>query len=139
MADDGYVLRPIGVVRSPLRERADAPRQGSEGAPDARVALEPSFADALQGIRVGDQLVLVTWLHEADRTVLQVHPRDDETRPLTGVFATRSADRPNPIGVHRVRVLHVDRRGWLTVHGLEAVDGTPIVDLKPVLDRFLEE
>ena len=121
MADDGYVVKPIGVVRSALRDRADAPRQGSEGAPDARIALEPSFADALQGIRVGDELVLLTWLHEADRSVLQVHPRDDETRPLTGVFATRSSDRPNPIGLHRVTVL--------------AIDGTPLVDVKPVLHR----
>ena len=132
MADDGYALRPIGVVRSRLRERADAPRQGSEGAPDARVALEPSFADAIQGIRVGDELVLLTWLHEADRSVLQVHPRDDETRPLTGVFATRSSDRPNPIGLHRVTVRAIDGLE-LTVGPLEAIDGTPPVDLKPVL------
>ena len=91
MADDAYVLRPIGVVRSPLVRREDAPRQGSEGAPDARIFLEPSFADALQGVRVGDRIVVVTWLHQADRSVLQVHPRDDESRPLTGVFATRSS------------------------------------------------
>ena len=132
MADDSYVLRPIGVVRSPLRDRADAPRQGSEGAPDARIALEPSFADALQGIRVGDELVLLPWLHEADRSVQQVHPRDDETRPLTGVFATRSSDRPNPIGLHRVTVLAIDGVE-LAVGPLEAIDGTPLVDLKPVL------
>ena len=132
MADDGYVLRPIGVVRSPLRDRADAPRQGSEGAPDARIALEPSFVDALQGIRIGDELVLLTWLHEADRSVQQVHPRDDETRPRTGVFATRSSDRPNPIGLHRVTVLAIDGVE-LAVGPLEAIDGTPLVDLKPVL------
>ena len=131
MADDGYLLRPIGVVRSPLRDRADAPRQGSEGAPDARIALEPSFADALQGIRVGDELVLLTWLHEADRSVQQVHPRDDETRPLTGVFATRSSDRPNPIGLHRVTVLAIDGLE-LAVGPLVAIDGTPLVDVKPV-------
>ena len=89
MGDDGYVLEPIGVVRSPLVRREDAPRQGSEGAPDAWIILEPSFADALQGIRAGDELVLVTWLHLADRAVQQVHPRDDVSRPLTGVFATR--------------------------------------------------
>ena len=132
MADGGYVVKPIGVVRSALRDRADAPRQGSEGAPDARIALEPSFADALQGIRVGDELVLLTWLHEADRSVQQVHPRDDETRPLTGVFATRSSDRPNPIGLHRVTVLAIDGVE-LAVGPLEAIDGTPLVDLKPVL------
>ena len=134
MADDGYALRPIGVVRSPLRDRADAPRQGSEGAPDAWIVLEPSFADALQGIRVGDELVLLTWLHEADRSVLQVHPRDDETRPLAGVFATRSSDRPNPIGLHRVTVLGIDGLE-LAVGPLEAIDGTPLVDVKPVLYR----
>ena len=129
---DGYVLRPIGHVRSPLRDRADAPRQGSEGAPDARIALEPSFADALQGIRVGDELVLLTWLHEADRSVQQVHPRDDETRPLTGVFATRSSDRPNPVGLHRVTVRAIDGLE-LAVGPLEAIDGTPLVDIKTVL------
>jgi tRNA-Thr(GGU) m(6)t(6)A37 methyltransferase TsaA len=132
VADDGYVLEPIGVVRSPLRRREDAPRQGSEGAPDARIALEPSYADALQGIRVGDELVLLTWLHEADRSVLQVHPRDDETHPLTGVFATRSSDRPNPIGLHRVTVLAIDGLE-LAVGPLEAIGGTPLVDIKPVL------
>jgi tRNA-Thr(GGU) m(6)t(6)A37 methyltransferase TsaA len=134
VADDGYVLEQIGVVCSSLRDRADAPRQGSEGAPDARIVLEPSFADALQGIRVGDALVLLTWLHEADRSVQQVHPRDDESRPLTGVFATRSSDRPNPIGLHRVTVLAFDGLE-LEVGPLEAIDGTPVVDLKPALQR----
>ena len=132
MADDAYVLKPVGVVRSPLSRREDAPRQGSEGAPDAVVVLEPSFADALQGIRVGDQLVLVTWLHEADRSVQQVHPRDEEWRPLTGVFATRSSDRPNPLGLHEVTVLGIDGLE-LAVRPLEAIDGTPVVDIKPVL------
>jgi tRNA-Thr(GGU) m(6)t(6)A37 methyltransferase TsaA len=132
VAHDGYLLNAIGVVRSPLRNRADAPRQGSEGAPDASILLEPSFADALHGIRVGDELVLVTWLHEADRTVMQVHPRDDESRPLTGVFATRSSDRPNPLGLHRVTVLGIDGLE-LAVGPLEAIDGTPVVDIKPVL------
>jgi tRNA-Thr(GGU) m(6)t(6)A37 methyltransferase TsaA len=130
--DEGYVLRPIGVVRSPLRRREDAPRQGSEGAPAARILLESSYADALQGIRVGDELVLVTWLHEADRSVLQVHPRDDLSRPLTGVFATRSSDRPNPLGLHPVTVHGIDGLE-LAVEPLEAIDGTPVVDIKPVL------
>ena len=125
-------LHPIGVVRSSLRNRADAPRQGSEGAPDARILLEPSYADALQGVSAGDDLVVLTWLHEADRSVLQVHPRDDQSRPLTGVFATRSSDRPNPIGLHRVTVLAVDGLE-LAVGPLEAIDGTPVVDIKPVL------
>jgi tRNA-Thr(GGU) m(6)t(6)A37 methyltransferase TsaA len=98
------------------------------------ISLEPSYEDALQGIAVGDELVVLTWLHEADRGVLQVHPRGDETRPLTGVFATRSSDRPNPIGLHRVTVLGLDGLE-LTVGPLEAIDGTPVVDLKPVLRR----
>jgi tRNA-Thr(GGU) m(6)t(6)A37 methyltransferase TsaA len=134
VADDGYVLKPVGVVRSPLLRREDAPRQGSEGAPSAWIVLEPSYADALQGIRIGDELALLTWLHEADRSVLQVHPRDDETRPLTGVFATRSSDRPNPVGLHRVTVLAIDGLE-LAVGPLEAIDGTPLVDIKPVLHR----
>jgi tRNA-Thr(GGU) m(6)t(6)A37 methyltransferase TsaA len=125
-------LVPIGLVRSTLRTRADAPRQGSEGAPDASIVVEPSFADALHGIRVGDELILLTWLHEADRDVLRVHPRDDESRPLTGVFATRSSDRPNPVGLHRVTVRRIDGL-VLEVGPLEAIDGTPIVDIKPVL------
>jgi tRNA-Thr(GGU) m(6)t(6)A37 methyltransferase TsaA len=132
VADDAYVLNPVGVVRSPLLRREDAPCQGSEGAPDAVVVLEPSFADAFQGIRVGDQLVLVTWLHEADRSIQQVHPRDEEWRPLTGVFATRSSDRPNPLGLHEVAVLGIDGLE-LAVGPLEAIDGTPVVDIKPVL------
>jgi tRNA-Thr(GGU) m(6)t(6)A37 methyltransferase TsaA len=125
-------LVPIGVVRSALRTRAEAPRQGSEGAPDALIVLEPSFADALQGVGVGDELTLVTWLHEAQRDVLQVHPRDDASRPLTGVFATRSSDRPNPLGLHRVTVRRIDGLE-LEVGPLEAIDGTPVVDIKTVL------
>ena len=132
MADDAYVLEPLGVVRSPLLRREDAPRQGSEGAPDARMLLEPSFADALHGIGVGDRLVLVTWLHLADRSIQQVYPRDEEWRPLTGVFATRSSDRPNPLGLHEVTVLAIDGLE-LAVGPLEAIDGTPVVDIKPVL------
>jgi tRNA-Thr(GGU) m(6)t(6)A37 methyltransferase TsaA len=112
--------------------RADAPRQGKEGAPDARILLDRAYAEALEGIRVGDELVLLTWLHEADRSILQVHPRDDESRPLTGVFATRSSDRPNPIGLHEVTVLGIDGLE-LAVGPLEAIDGTPVVDIKPVL------
>jgi tRNA-Thr(GGU) m(6)t(6)A37 methyltransferase TsaA len=125
-------LVPIGVVRSTLRTRADAPRQGSEGAPDALIVLEPSYADALHGVSVGDELILVTWLHEAQRDVLQVHPRDDASRPLTGVFATRSSERPNPLGLHRVTVRGIDGLE-LEVGPLEAIDGTPVVDVKSVL------
>lgn len=134
-----YDIRPIGRVHSTLTDRTLAPKQGYEDAPDATLEIFPVFADGLDTVSAGTDVLLLTWLHEAGRDVLKVYPRDDETRPLTGVFATRSADRPNPIGVHRVRILQIDRRGWLTVRGLEVVDGTPIVDLKPVLDRFLEQ
>jgi tRNA-Thr(GGU) m(6)t(6)A37 methyltransferase TsaA len=107
--------------------------QGFEGAPDARVELDPAFADALMGVTAGDDLIVLTWLHLARRDVQQVHPRDDPDRPLAGVFATRSQDRPNPIGLHRVRVLAVESPLRLHVAPLEAVDGTPVIDIKPVL------
>jgi len=126
-------LRAIGRVHSPLKRAADAPKQGDEGAPDARIQIEPAFQRGLDGIATGQDLLILTWLHRADREVLAVHPRDDPNNPLTGVFATRSADRPNPIGVHRVKVLEILKEGWLLVHGLEAIDGTPVVDIKPAL------
>jgi tRNA-Thr(GGU) m(6)t(6)A37 methyltransferase TsaA len=126
-------LRPIGRVHSPLKRPADAPKQGHEGAPDARIQVEPAFLRGLDGIAIGQELLILTWLHRADREVLAVHPRDDLRNPLTGVFATRSADRPNPIGVHRVKVLEIDQEGSLLVQGLEAIDGTPVVDIKPAL------
>ena len=127
-----YIVRPIGVVRSPLRDRESAPRQGSEGAPTAVLELTPSVVEGLDGVEAGLELVVLTWLHEAHRDVLRVHPRGDESNPLTGVFATRSPDRPNPIGLHRVTVLGVAGSA-LTVAPLEAIDGTPVLDLKPVL------
>jgi tRNA-Thr(GGU) m(6)t(6)A37 methyltransferase TsaA len=123
----------LGWVHSPLERRADAPKQGYEGAPDARVQIEPAFLRGLDGITPGQDVLILTWLHQADRDVLAVHPRDDETRPLTGVFATRSADRPNPIGLHRVRVLAIAKSGSLHVRGLEAIAGTPVIDIKPAL------
>jgi tRNA-Thr(GGU) m(6)t(6)A37 methyltransferase TsaA len=126
----GYDVHPIGVVRSSLRCREDAPCQEREGAPEALLVLEPRYAEALHRVEPGDELVLLTWLHLADRDVLQVHPRDDPAIPLTGVFATRSSDRPNPIGLHRVTVLAVEAPATLRVGALEAIDGTPIVDLK---------
>ena len=125
-------LRVIGHVRSPLASRADAPRQGDEGAPAADLELVDEVAPALNGITVGDQLLVLTWLHEGDRSTLTTRPRNDPDRPETGVFATRSPDRPNPIGLHRVTVLAVDGNR-LRVARLEAIDGTPVVDLKPVL------
>ena len=130
-----YVLRPIGRVHSELTDRHLAPKQGHEGAPDARIEIFSKFAEGLQTISPGTDIVIVTWLHQAQRDVLRVHPRDDEKRPLRGVFATRSADRPNPVGLHRVRLMKIDPGGWLTVRGLEAIDGTPVIDLKPALER----
>ena len=127
-----FDVHPIGVVRSPLRARADAPNQAYEGAPAAALEIDPAFADALHRVEPGDTLVVLTWLHLADRSMLQTHPRDDETIPLTGVFRTRSSDRPNPIGVHRVVVTAVEGT-TIRVDALEAIDGTPIVDLKVAL------
>ncbi|HYL05834.1 MAG TPA: tRNA (N6-threonylcarbamoyladenosine(37)-N6)-methyltransferase TrmO [Thermoanaerobaculia bacterium] len=129
-----YALHPVGVVRSPLAERADAPKQGYEGAPAAWLEVSPAVAAGLQGIAAGDEVILITWLHRSRRDVLTVHPRGDETLPLAGVFATRSPDRPNPLGLHRVKVLEV-AGNELKVAPLEALDGTPVVDIKPVLPQ----
>jgi tRNA-Thr(GGU) m(6)t(6)A37 methyltransferase TsaA len=130
-----FRLRPIGVVRSTLRDRAEAPKQAFEGAPEAVLEVDLAFAPALNRIAPGDDLILLTWFHEADREVLETHPRDDPDAPLTGVFATRSPDRPNPIGLHRVTVVAFDAPTRLRVGALEAIDGTPIVDLKIALPR----
>ena len=125
-------LVAIGHVQSPLIDRASAPKQGDEGAPEAWIVFEPNMGEALDGLAAGDEVLVLTWLDRADRDVLRVHPRDDVTRPLRGVFATRSPDRPNPIGLHRVTVL--EREGpRMRVRDLEALDGTPVVDVKPVL------
>jgi len=126
------VLHPIGRIRSSLRSLAAAPRQGLEGAPDAWLDIAPAYAGGLAGIVVGDALVIVTWLDRADRGVLEVHPRGDPANPLAGVFATRSPHRPNPLGLHRVTVHEVVGYG-LRIGPIEAVDGTPVVDIKPVL------
>jgi tRNA-Thr(GGU) m(6)t(6)A37 methyltransferase TsaA len=129
---DAYLLHPIGVVPSPLSDRASAPSQGSEGAPEATIDLAPSVLEGVDGIEAGQEIIVVTWLHEARRDVLKLHPRWDERLPLTGVFNTRSPDRPNPLGLHRVTVLVLAGR-QLKVRPLEAIDGTPVVDIKPVL------
>ena len=132
MSKTNYTIDPIGYIRSELTNLEDAPMQGDEGAPEAWLEITPQAAQGLSGIKVGDELILLTWLHLAERDILQVHPRGDRNRPLTGVFATRSPDRPNPVGLHRVTVLEVaDQK--LRVAKLEAIDGTPIVDIKPVL------
>jgi tRNA-Thr(GGU) m(6)t(6)A37 methyltransferase TsaA len=125
-------LRPIGIIRSALAARADAPKQGSEGAPDAWLDVEDWAADGLRGLAVGDEILVITWLHLARRDVLEVHPRSDPRNPLTGVFATRSPDRPNPLGLHPVIVRAIDGNR-LRIGPIEAIDETPVVDIKPVL------
>ena len=130
-------LRRIGRVESPLTDPAAAPKQGDEGAPAAWLVFDEAVAAGLRDLRAGDEVLVLTWLDRAQRDVLVVHPRDDPSAPETGVFSTRSADRPNPIGLHRVRVLAVDGPR-LTVAGLEALDGTPVVDVKPVLGSVAE-
>ncbi|MFG3440034.1 tRNA (N6-threonylcarbamoyladenosine(37)-N6)-methyltransferase TrmO [Nonomuraea sp. NPDC047897] len=134
---DGYLVRPIGRVESPLSDLAQAPRQGDEGAPAAWLVFADRVRDGLRDLRPGDDVIVLTWLDRARRDVLAVHPRGDRARPVTGVFSTRSPDRPNPVGLHRVRVLAVDGTR-VRVSDLEALDGTPIVDVKPVLDRDTE-
>lgn len=134
MNEQNYIIEPIGIIRSGLTDIEKAPHQGDEGAPDAWLELRASVAEALVGISVGDELIVLTWLHCAQRKVLQVHPRGKIEAPLTGVFATRSPDRPNPIGLHRVSVLEIAGHR-LRVGPMEAIDGTPIVDIKAVLTR----
>jgi tRNA-Thr(GGU) m(6)t(6)A37 methyltransferase TsaA len=129
-----FELHPIGVVRSPLPDRASAPCQGDEGAPDAWIELTAPVVEALDGIEPGHELIVITWLHEARRDVLKVRPRGDPSRPLAGVFATRSPDRPNPLGLHRVTAREI-APGRLKVGPIEAIDGTPVLDIKPVLRR----
>jgi tRNA-Thr(GGU) m(6)t(6)A37 methyltransferase TsaA len=128
-----FSLQPIGYIRSPVRTRREAPCQGSEGAPDATLELNPSFEPGLLGLTPGSDVIVITWLHQGDRQVLQVHPRRNPANPLTGVFFTRSPDRPNPLGLHRVTVRAIDGN-QLRVGPIEVVDGTPVVDIKVVLD-----
>ena len=125
-------LRPIGTIRSTLRTRKGAPKQGSEGAPDAWLEVKKFAAPALDGLVAGGDIIVVTWLHRARRSVLKVHPRSDPRRPLTGVFATRSPDRPNPLGLHRVTIRKIDGKRLL-IGPIEAIDETPVVDIKPVI------
>lgn len=130
-----FALTPIGHVRSFLSRRADAPLQGHEGAPEAELEISPAFAEALRGLECGQDIWVLTWLHESQRETLLVHPRNDARNPLTGVFATRSLDRPNPIGLHRTTLLRITGCR-LHVQALEAIEGTPILDIKPVLRNF---
>jgi tRNA-Thr(GGU) m(6)t(6)A37 methyltransferase TsaA len=132
-----YELQPVGWVESPLTDRATAPKQGDEGAPQARIVFHPEIWEAAADLRAGDEILVLTWLHQGNRDTLAVHPRDDLSRPLTGVFSTRSSDRPNPIGLHRVTIVSVEETS-ISVRNLEAIDGTPVLDVKPVLDEVNE-
>jgi len=134
MLETEYSLSPIGFLHSPLKQRGEAPNQGREGAPDAWLEVNATVAEGLEGIEVDDEIIVITWLHKAQRDILKVHPRGDKNMPLTGVFATRSPDRPNPLGLHRVTVLSIDGKR-LKVGPIEAIDGTPVVDIKPVLPQ----
>jgi tRNA-Thr(GGU) m(6)t(6)A37 methyltransferase TsaA len=137
MSQTHYQVTPIGTVRSTLTDRASAPKQGHEGSPDAWVECDPGVLEGLEGIRRGDQIIVLTWLDRARRDVLRTRPRDDLSNPEVGVFNTRSPDRPNPIGLHVVEILSIDG-GRLRVRNLEALDGTPVIDLKPVLPGVLD-
>jgi len=134
MIETEFALEVIGILRSDLVNREAAPKQGSEGGIDAWLEIHPSFAEGLEGIAVGKAVILVTWFHKASRNRLKVHPRGDKSRPLTGVFSTRSPDRPNPLGLHRVTVREI-AGNRLRVGPIEAIDGTPVVDIKPVLPQ----
>ena len=129
---DSFELRPIGVIHSKIKDRGKAPKQGAEGAPDVWLEVLPFATSALDGVAVGDELIVLTWLHRAERDTLKVYPRSDPKRRLTGVFATRSPDRPNPIGLHQVTVRKISKRR-LRIEPMEAIDGTPVIDIKPVL------
>ena len=133
----GYELQPVGWVESPLTDRAAAPKQGDEGAPLARIVFRPEIWDAAADLRVGDEILVLTWLHQGNRDTLVVHPRGDPNRPRQGVFSTRSPDRPNPIGLHRVVIVSVEENS-ISVRNLEATDGTPVLDVKPVLGAIHE-
>src|SRR5215469_8314486 len=127
-----FSLQPIGVIRSEIKKRKDAPMFYNEGAPNAFLEIEPAYTGGLDRMRVGDEIIVITWLHQADRDVLKVHPRGNKSNPLTGVFLTRSPDRPNPLGLHRVKVLEI-AKSRLHIGPIEVIDGTPVVDIKPVV------
>ncbi len=129
-----YNIRPIGIIHSELASREAAPKQGNEGAPDAWIQVNSGVAEGLEGIAAGSEIILITWFHKAHRDILKLHPRGDRSKPITGVFSTRSADRPNPLGLHRVTVLEITGNR-IKVRPLEAIDGTPVVDIKPVLPQ----
>jgi tRNA-Thr(GGU) m(6)t(6)A37 methyltransferase TsaA len=137
VTDSPFVLQPIAWVESPLLDREQAPHQGDEGAPEAWLVFEEGVRAGLRDLRVGTEVLVLTWLDRARRDVLRVHPRGDPTRPQTGVFSTRSPDRPNPLGLHRVTIVAIDQTR-VRVRNLEALNGTPVVDVKPVLEPVTE-
>lgn len=137
MIETIYEIKPIGFIRSEIASREAAPRQGYEGAPDAWVEVNSAFSEGLEGISAGSEIILITWLHKAYRDILKLHPRGDKSNPMTGVFSTRSPDRPNPLGLHRVTVSEITGHK-LKVGPLEAIDGTPVVDIKPVLLQTMD-
>jgi tRNA-Thr(GGU) m(6)t(6)A37 methyltransferase TsaA len=132
LSEPTYEVRPVGWVESPLTDRDSAPKQGDEGAPLARVVFRPELVEAAADLRIGDEVIVLTWLHQGRRDVLSVHPRGDTARLRQGVFSTRSPDRPNPIGLHRVTIAGIEG-DTVEVRDLEAIDGTPVIDVKPVL------
>ena len=129
-----YRVQPIGRIRSKIKNREDAPRFYTEGAPNATLEVLAKYSAGLDRIKVGDEIIVITWLQLAQRDILRVHPRGDASRPLTGVFCTRSPARPNPLGLHRAKVLRI-KRNLLRIGPIEAIDGTPVVDIKPVVDE----
>lgn len=131
--ETNYRVRPIGIVRSVLRRRRDCPKHSWLGAPEAWLQIDTEYLQALEGVEAGQEVIVLTWLHQSDRSVLRVHPGRDAANPICGVFHTRSPDRPNPIGLHRLRILEMPEPGRLRVYPLEVVDGTPVIDIKPVL------
>ncbi|CAG36980.1 tRNA (N6-threonylcarbamoyladenosine(37)-N6)-methyltransferase TrmO [Desulfotalea psychrophila] len=137
MSEGIYQINPIGIIRSDLVSRKAAPSQGSEGAPDAWLEVDPALVEGLEGMAVGSEIILITWLHRSQRDILKLHPRGDRGRPIMGVFSTRSPDRPNPLGLHRVTVLQISGNR-LRVGPIEAIDGTPVVDIKPVLPQAVD-
>ncbi len=136
MSENVMTLTPIGVLRSPLTDWDTAPSQGSEGTPDAWLEVNAAVAEGLDGIAAGAEVIVITWLHQSHHNVLKLHPRRDERLPLTGVVATRSPDRPNPLGLHRVTVRAIEGTR-LRIGPIEAINGTPVVDIKPVYGRTI--
>jgi len=137
MLENRHTIKPVGIIHSELKSRDAAPKQGHEGAPDAWLEVNSTFVEGLEGIAVGQEIILIAWFHKAHRDILKLHPRGDRSQPLTGVFATRSPDRPNPLGLHRVTVVEI-AGNRLRVGPIEAIDGTPVVDIKPVIPQLTD-